>query len=321
MKMKKEINNTSQATLPSSDDKMLLIAYSPIYKYQLPPGHRFPMEKYELIPEQLIYEGTITEDHFFHPQQLTDAEILSTHTEEYLKKLNTLDLSRREIRDIGFPVRKQLIERGKYIARGTYDCALNAMKNGVSMNVAGGTHHAYAHRGEGFCVFNDIAIASNLLLNRELVNQILVVDLDVHQGNGTAHIFKNDNRVFTFSMHGDRNYPLRKEHSDLDIGLPDRTGDEFYIKTLTETLPRLIDQVQPGMIFYLSGVDILHTDKLGRLSLTKEGCKSRDRLVIETSKKNNIPIAISMGGGYSHRVADVVDAHCNTFRVAQEIYF
>ncbi|NNF36863.1 MAG: histone deacetylase, partial [Saprospiraceae bacterium] len=156
---------------------MLHIAFSPIYKYQLPPGHRFPMEKYELIPEQLLYEGSISEAQFFHPQQLAEEEILSTHTPDYLKKLNNLTLSRREIRDIGFPVRAQLIERGKYIAHGTYDCALYALGYGVSMNVAGGTHHAYAHRGEGFCVFNDMALASNLLLKRDIVKKILIVDL------------------------------------------------------------------------------------------------------------------------------------------------
>ncbi|NNF36869.1 MAG: histone deacetylase, partial [Saprospiraceae bacterium] len=203
----------------------------------------------------------------------------------------------------------------------TYDCALYALNHGVAMNVAGGTHHAYSHRGEGFCVFNDMALASNLLLKRDIVKKILIVDLDVHQGNGTAHIFQDDDRVFTFSMHGERNYPLRKERSDLDIGLPDGTEDDFYLKTLKNTLPRLIDQVQPDLIFYLSGVDILDTDKLGRLSCTKEGCKERDRYVLDTCKHNNIPVAISMGGGYSHRVADVVDAHCNTFRVAHEIYF
>jgi acetoin utilization deacetylase AcuC-like enzyme len=321
MKTKKETDRSSQAILPSFSEAMLHIAFSPVYKYQLPPGHRFPMEKYELIPEQLLYEGSISEAQFFHPQQLTDQEILSTHTPEYLDKLNNLTLSRREIRDIGFPVRSQLIERGKYIAHGTYDCALHALNYGVSMNVAGGTHHAYAHRGEGFCVFNDFALASNLLLNRGLVYKILVVDLDVHQGNGTAHIFQNDNRVFTFSMHGERNYPLRKEQSDLDIGLPDGTEDEYYLKTLKNTLPALIEQIEPDLIFYLSGVDILDTDKLGRLSCTKEGCKERDRYVLELCKLNKIPVAVSMGGGYSHRVADVVDAHCNTFRVAQEVFF
>jgi acetoin utilization deacetylase AcuC-like enzyme len=195
------------------------------------------------------------------------------------------------------------------------------MKDGVAMNVAGGTHHAFADRGEGFCVFNDIALAANVLLSQQLVKKILIVDLDVHQGNGTAKIFEKDPRVFTFSMHGARNYPTRKEQSDLDIGLPDQTNDQLYLSTLKETLPRLMDEVQPDFIFYLAGVDVLATDKLGRLALSMEGCKQRDRLVLETCHRNQIPVAISMGGGYSERLAHIVEAHCNTFREAMRLYF
>lgn len=297
------------------------IAFSPIYKYELPQGHRFPMEKYELIPEQLLYEGSIEESQFFEPTALPDEQILETHTLEYLGKLNQLNLSKREIRNIGFPVKRELIIRGKHIAKGTLDCALFAMQDGVAMNVAGGTHHAFADRGEGFCVFNDIALAANVLLSQQLVKKILIVDLDVHQGNGTAKIFEKDPRVFTFSMHGARNYPTRKEQSDLDIGLPDQTNDQLYLSTLKETLPRLMDEVQPDFIFYLAGVDVLATDKLGRLALSMEGCKQRDRLVLETCHRNQIPVAISMGGGYSERLAHIVEAHCNTFREAMRLYF
>ena len=300
---------------------MLKIAFSPVYKYQLPDGHRFPMIKYELIPEQLIYEGTITEDQLFHPAKLSEENILLTHDLEYWQKLNTLTLSKKEIRKIGFPLTKNLVERGRHIAQGTIDCALFAMQYGCAMNVAGGTHHSFAGHGEGFCVYNDFAIASNFLLKEKIVQKILIVDLDVHQGNGTAKLMENEPRVFTFSMHGAKNYPGRKEKSDLDIGLADKTVDAPYLKILKETLPRLIENVEPDIIFYLSGVDILETDKLGRLSMTLDGCKERDQFVFDICKKNNIPVAVSMGGGYSERIAIIVEAHANTFRSAQQVFF
>jgi acetoin utilization deacetylase AcuC-like enzyme len=300
---------------------MLKIAYSEVYKYKLPDGHRFPMEKYELLPEQLLYEGTVNDENFFEPPKLKRDEILLTHTPEYLKKLESLDLSRKEERNIGFPLRKDLVERGKVIANGTYQCALYAMEYGIAMNIAGGTHHAYADRGEGFCVFNDMAIASQLLLEQKRVRRILFVDLDVHQGNGNAHIFSDDNRVFTFSMHGANNYPLRKETSDLDIGVPDRIEDKPYLKLLYENLPRIIDDHEPDMIFYQSGVDILKNDKLGRLSVSIEGCRKRDRYVLQTCHKNRIPVVVSMGGGYSVKISDIIEAHANTYREAQYIFF
>ena len=300
---------------------MLKIAFSEVYKYQLPEGHRFPMIKYELLPEQLIYEGTVQEENFFRPQKLSAEQILLTHTSEYLNKLNTLSLSRKEERNIGFPVRKDLIERGKIISHGTYECALYALDNGISINIAGGTHHAYADRGEGFCVFNDMAIASRLLLKEQKVHKILFVDLDVHQGNGNAHIFQAEDRVFTFSLHGAKNYPIRKEKSNLDIGVPDKIEDKPYLDIIYNTLPKLIQQVQPDIIFYQAGVDILSTDKLGRLSVSIEGCKLRDRYVLEQCKLNGIPIVISMGGGYSEKISDIIDAHANTYREAQSIFF
>lgn len=300
---------------------MLKIAFSPIYQYDLDPNHRFPMIKYELIPKQLLLEGTVTEDNFFSPQKLSEAQILSTHTSEYLDKLNHQKLSYKEIRKIGFPMRPNLIDRGKYISMGTYQCALYALKNRVAMNIAGGTHHAYADHGEGFCIFNDFAITANLLLNEGLVQQILIVDLDVHQGNGTAKIFENEPRVFTFSMHGERNYPTKKEQSDLDIGVPDKTEDDFYLFELNRTLPRLINQVKPDMIFYLSGVDVLATDKLGRINMTMAGCRERDRIVFEQCRENNIPVIVSMGGGYSEQIKYIIEAHANTFRLAQDLFF
>ncbi|MBX2890357.1 MAG: histone deacetylase [Saprospiraceae bacterium] len=300
---------------------MLKIAWSPIYKYELPEGHRFPMLKYELLPEQLLYEGTVTNNNFFHPGPLSEPVALRTHTKEYWDKLTTVSLSDREIRAIGFPINEKFVERGRHISNGTVRCAQYALQHGCALNVAGGTHHAFADRGEGFCCFNDQAVAANYLLDHGLAQRILIVDLDVHQGNGTAHIFRNEPRVFTFSMHGERNYPLRKETSDLDIGLPDGMEDGPYLKTLREALPRLADRVQPDFIFYQSGVDVLASDKLGRLHLSREGCRERDRIVLSFCKTNHIPVAVSMGGGYSPRITDIVEAHANTFRTAQEIFF
>lgn len=300
---------------------MLKIAFSPIYKYQLPEGHRFPMVKYELVPEQLLYEGIVTDSNFFHPEPLTEEQILLTHHQEYWQKLQDQKLSVKEVRAIGFPMRPELVWRGRHIAQGTIDCARYARQYGVSLNIAGGTHHAFADRGEGFCVFNDIAIAANYLLSTGEAKKILVIDLDVHQGNGTASIFQNETRVFTFSMHGAKNYPTRKERSDLDIALPDHTPDQPYLKALRETLPKLIDEVQPDLAFYLSGVDVLESDRLGRLSLSLQGCKERDRFVFQCCKKNNLPVAVSMGGGYSPRIAAIVDAHANTYRMAMEAFF
>ena len=300
---------------------MLHIAYSPIYKYKVPPQHRFPMIKYELIPEQLLYEGTIQNQNFFSPTPLDESIILRTHSVDYWSKLKDQKLSAKEIRAIGFPMSPELVERGRHIAGGTLEAAYKAMEHGVAMNIAGGTHHSFTNRGEGFCLLNDIGIAANELIFQRKASKILVVDLDVHQGNGTAEIFSQNPDVFTFSIHGEKNYPLRKEQSDLDIGLPDKTTDELYLNTLKDILPKLMDTVKPDFIFYLSGVDILGTDKLGRLNVSMEGCKARDRFVLEMCKKNNIPLAISMGGGYSEQLKHIVEAHCNTFRLAQEIFF
>ena len=300
---------------------MLKIAWREEYKHPLPENHRFPMEKYELIPEQLLYEGTIEQANLFAPQKLSEEAILNCHTPEYWEKLKGLKLTRSEERRTGFPMSEALVNRETIINQGTIEAAEYAIKYGVAMNVAGGTHHAFSDRGEGFCLLNDIAIAAKYLINNNLAKQVLVVDLDVHQGNGTAEIFQNDPSVFTFSMHGGHNYPLQKEKSDLDIPLPDKCDDQFYLKLLYENLPRLIDEVEPDHIFFQSGVDILSTDKLGRLGVSKAGCKRRDQYVFKKAKENGIPITVVMGGGYSEKIADIVDAHANTYRLAQEIFF
>jgi acetoin utilization deacetylase AcuC-like enzyme len=283
---------------------MLKVAWSPDYVLTLPPGHRFPMSKYEMLPQQLLYEGTLRDENLFRPEPVDENWITRTHEAEYWLRLKTMSLTDKEMRRVGFPLTCELVHREIIIAHGTMLCA----------------EFAFTNKGEGFCLLNDIAMASNYLLAKNLVKKILVVDLDVHQGNGTAQIFKDDPRVFTFSMHGANNYPLQKETSDLDIGLPDFTHDEFYLSTLEVNLKNLIQQVEPEFIFFQSGVDILDTDKMGRLGVSKAGCRTRDTIVFGTAKQNHIPIVASMGGGYSDFL-DVIDAHANTYRVAQEVFF
>lgn len=300
---------------------MIKVAFSPIYKYELPAGHRFPMVKYELLPEQLLYEGALNEENFFQPEALTEETVLLTHESLYWQKLKNQRLSRKEVRAIGFPMSKKLIQRGLHIANGTLQCALYARKYGVALNIAGGTHHSFSYKGEGFCVLNDIAIAANYLLHNQTAQKILIIDLDVHQGNGTAQIFQDEKRVFTFSMHGAKNYPLCKERSDLDIALPDKTTDKPYLKQLASVLPRLIEEIEPDTVFYLAGVDVLESDRLGRLSLSFEGCKQRDRMVFEICKKNGLPVAVSMGGGYSRQLSHIIEGHANTYRMAMEVFF
>ncbi|MGL5252903.1 MAG: histone deacetylase family protein [Moraxella sp.] len=299
---------------------MLKVAYSPIFAYDVPERHRFPMQKYPMIAKRLLAEGTLTQDNFFAPQLLSEDEILTTHTAEYWQHLKNQTLPHKDARAIGFEMSSKLVERERYISHATYECALYAQQHGVSLNIAGGTHHAFADHGEGFCVFNDLAVASNLLLARGQARQILIVDLDVHQGNGTASIFADEPRVFTFSMHGAKNYPFRKQASDLDIDLPNDTEDETYLQILGDTLPRLIEQVKPDMLFYQAAVDVLATDKLGKLTLTRDGCYQRDKFVFEQAQANHIPVAVVMGGGYSEDIEDVVEAHCHTFRLATRLY-
>jgi len=279
------------------------------------------MVKYNLIPEQLLYEGTITEDNLFAPHPLEEQYITNTHNPDYWQRLKEQQLTRSEIRKTGFPMSEELVQREITIMQGTVQAALFALQYGIAFNIAGGTHHAFTDRGEGFCLLNDIAIAANYLREKELVKQILVVDLDVHQGNGTAQIFRDDPKVFTFSMHGAKNYPMHKEQSDLDIALPDGTDDSSYLKKLREVLPRLLEKVAPDFAFFQSGVDVLASDKLGRLGLSIAGCRDRDRVVLELCQQHRVPVALSMGGGYSEKIAHIVEAHSNTYRLAQELFF
>jgi acetoin utilization deacetylase AcuC-like enzyme len=299
---------------------MIKIAWHKLYAHPLPEGHRFPMLKYELIPEQLLHQGLITKKNLFEPGLIAESDVLRTHQPSYWQSLRDLTLSPKDQRRIGFPLTSQLLEREMRIAQGTIDAAVFAQDKGVAFNVAGGTHHAGSFWGEGFCLLNDQAIAANHLIHHHLAQRVLIIDLDVHQGNGTAEIFQNQSGVFTFSMHAGNNFPFRKEQSDLDVPLEDGMGDEAYLFKLKQLLPVLFDRQQPDFVFYLAGVDILTTDKLGKLSLSKEGCMERDNIVLQACKDRNIPLQISMGGGYSPQIKDIVDAHCNTFKLALNIF-
>ena len=300
---------------------MLKIAFNPIYKHQLKVGHRFPMEKYELLPEQLLRKNICNYDNFFSPSPVEKQLLLSTHDEGYYNNLINLSLPRLESRQIGFPLSETLIKRERMIAQGTIQNTNYAQQYGISMNIAGGTHHAYRDRPGAFCMLNDQAIAANYLIDNNLAKRVMIVDLDVHQGDGTASIFEHQDSVFTLSFHSQKNYPFKKQNSDFDLPLEDHTGDVVYLNALKNHLPRLVDTFEPDFIFYLAGVDVLKTDKLGRLGLSMAGCKSRDRFVLNFCKQHNIPLQVSMGGGYSIHLKDIINAHSNTFELAQELFF
>lgn len=296
------------------------IAYDPIYRLPLPENHRFPMEKYELLPQQLVHEDTCESSDFFVPAPVTLRTVLQVHDAKYVERLSDLSLSKSEVRSIGFPLSEALVKREFIIAGGTIMGCEKAFKTGIAMNIAGGTHHAFYDRGEAFCLLNDQAIAAQYLLDTNQAKKILILDLDVHQGNGTAAIFENNPSVFTLSIHGAKNYPFRKEKSDLDIALEDGTDDQSYLSQLEKIIPSLFEKVKPDFVFYLCGVDVLASDKLGRLGMSVEGCKKRDAYVLNQCKQRDIPVQCSMGGGYSKDIKIIIEAHANTYRVAKEIY-
>jgi len=300
---------------------MLKIAYNKLYNHPLEKNHRFPMLKYELIPEQLIRKNICSSINFFSNSEIKKGDAILTHDELYYNELINLSLSKHDKRLIGFPLTKDLVKREKIIAQGTIKNTSYALEYGISMNIAGGTHHAFKSKPGAFCMLNDQAIAANFLIKNKICNRIMIIDLDVHQGNGTASIFENENSIFTVSFHGKKNYPFLKENSNFDLEFDDGTGDKEYLRELREKIPKLIDDFEPEFIFYLAGVDVLKNDKLGRLSLSIEGCKERDRFILNLCKTNNIPVQVSMGGGYSIYLKEIIDAHSNTFELAQEIYF
>ncbi|WP_221391977.1 histone deacetylase [Dyadobacter sp. NIV53] len=299
---------------------MFPIAFHPIYKYPVPEGHRFPMDKYELLPMQLLREGIAEPSDFFSPDPVNMQAVYAVHERAYIDRFLQGNLSRKEIRRIGFEQTLLLADRELRITSGTLQGALKAFDTGITFNIAGGTHHAGPGYGEGFCMINDQAVAAQYLIDHKKVKQVLIIDLDVHQGNGTADIFSNQPRVFTFSMHGKNNFPFRKEKSDLDIPLEDWTGDSTYLGILAEVLPKLISQLKPDFIFYQAGVDILHTDSIGRMACTQQGCRQRDEMVLSTAKKHGIPMQCSMGGSYSPQLRTILEAHTNTFRAASQVF-
>ncbi len=299
---------------------MLKIAHHTKYVHPVREGHRFPMLKYELIPEQLCYEGLVSAVNFFEPEMVDFETAALAHDVDYLRRLFDLTLDAKMVRRIGFPLSQELVERERYLVDGTLKSALFALEYGISFNVAGGTHHAGRNFGEGFCLMNDQAIAAAYLLKQGLATRILIVDLDVHQGNGTAHIFEGVSPVYTFSMHGDKNFPFIKERSDRDVALEDGITDDLYLKLLCENLAFLFETVHPDFVFYQAGVDILGSDKLGKLQVSAAGCRERDRMVLESCKIHQVPIQISMGGGYSTQIRDIVNAHVETYRAAIDIF-
>ena len=296
-----------------------MIAFHPIYVHELPENHRFPMEKYDLLPRQLVHEGTINKNQFFAPGSIQNIHVEAVHCSDYLKRLRNLDISKKEQRTSGFIHNDILIKREWTIMEGTRKAAELAMDANICFNIAGGTHHAFFDRGEGFCLLNDQVIAADWLIKQKKVNKILILDLDVHQGNGTAALCSNRDNIFTFSMHGKNNYPLRKEASDIDIELEDATKDAKYLYQLKQGLEDIVKCFDPEFIFYQAGVDVLESDKLGRLGLSLDGCKERDATVFDFSKQLEVPIVTTMGGGYSKEINTIVEAHANTYRCGYDI--
>jgi acetoin utilization deacetylase AcuC-like enzyme len=277
------------------------------------------MEKYDLLPRQLIHEGTIEQRQFFAPESINNIHVEAVHSVDYLKRLRNLELTKKEQRTSGFIHNETLIKREWTIMEGTRMAAELAIKNNICFNIAGGTHHAFLDRGEGFCLLNDQVIAAHWLLTQKRVNKILILDLDVHQGNGTASLCTNQDNIFTFSMHGKNNYPLRKEQSDIDIELEDGIKDAKYLHQLKRGIEDVMNCFQPEFIFYQAGVDVLESDKLGRLNLSLEGCKERDTVVFDLSRQLDVPIVTTMGGGYSKEINTIVEAHANTYRCGYDI--
>ncbi|HLL38265.1 MAG TPA: histone deacetylase [Rubrobacteraceae bacterium] len=295
------------------------VFYSDQFVLPLPEGHRFPMNKYSMLRERVEKAGLCGPGELRAPHAVTDEEVLRAHDPNYLKKVITGTLSDKEMRRIGFPWSERMVERSRRASGGTLDACRSALEEGIAANLAGGTHHAFADRGEGFCVLNDSAIAARALRAEGLVSRVAVLDTDVHQGNGTAAMLHGDPNVFTFSIHGAKNYPFHKEQSDLDVPLSDDADDSAFLSALSDALGRVLDQGTWDLAIFLAGADPLEGDKLGRLSVTKSGLAERDRMVLEACRERDIPIAVTMAGGYAKQVEDTVDVHFQTVERAAKM--
>lgn len=313
------IQSSIYTFIPNSTLFMLKVFHSDRFIPQLPPGHRFPIEKYGLIREQLLYEGSLEADQLEESFPVDVEDILRVHEQQYWDKLATLSLDPKEGRRLGFPQSDKLVDRSRRSVQGTLSAAHHALQHKIGMNIAGGTHHAYPDHGEGFCVLNDIAITIRHLQTHDLIKKALIIDLDVHQGDANAYIFQDDPSVFTFSMHGKDNYPLRKQTSDWDVPLETDLRDEAYLDILENALKDL-NKIPADIIFFQAGVDVLETDRLGKLSLSKAGCKQRDQMAITYALDRGIPLCVCIGGGYSRKIGDTVEGHANTFRVAKDVF-
>jgi len=290
------------------------------YAVPLPPGHRFPMPKYRLLRERLLGDGTLREVDFTASQPVDFDALLLVHERAYVEAVAGGGLSEAEVRRLGFPWSEELVLRSRASVAGTVAAARDALWNGIAGNLAGGTHHAFADHGEGYCVFNDHAVACRLLQLEGRVGRAVIVDLDVHQGNGTAAIFAADESVFTFSMHGARNFPFRKQRSSLDVELGDGCEDAEYLALLQRHLPTVLDAARADILFYQGGVDPLAEDALGRLRLTHAGLRARDRMVLTAARDRGIPVVLTLGGGYARPVEASVEAHCGTYREARAVF-
>lgn len=295
------------------------VFYTPRYYADIGSGHVFPIRKFELVRDKLIAEGTLQPAELFEPTPATVDDVLLVHTNDYVSRLCSGELTVKEIRRLGLPWSESLVRRSFYAVGGTLAATQAALKNGYSSNLAGGTHHAFADRGEGFCVLNDVAIAIRAMRARQLIQRAAIVDCDVHQGNGTATIFAGDNDTFTFSMHGANNYPLFKAQSSLDVELPDRTPDAEYLRTLAHHLPAVFAS-DPEIVFYLAGADPYKGDKLGRLALSIDGLRNRDAYVLRECYEREIPVVTVMSGGYGKDINDTIEIHCNTIRLVKEVF-